>query len=158
MSQVSGATFAAALLFIAFHIEVWPITAGKTARVIGIGYHLLMLPAVATLPAPLWARAAGFAWMLIDVALNGAAYAGLPAETADPLRQGVHILSAVWVIAAGWTGGGWLAVAGTLLGVVFLIRTGLAGTSATPGAWVRYLNAALNVMWMVTVAVTLWSA
>lgn len=158
LSAVSAATLAAALLFISFHIEVWPITTGKMARVIGVGYHLLMLPSVAALPAPQWARAAGFGWMLMDAALNGAAYAGLDTATGDAFRQGVHILSAVWVIAAGWTGGGWLAAAGTLLGVVFLVRTALAGTNVTPRTWVRYLNAVLNVSWMVSVAVTLWRA
>jgi len=156
MSVVSLVTLVAALAFVSFHLPIPALSTGRTARLIGISYHLLMLPAVAALPAPDWAKAAGFAWMLADVVLDGAAFVGLPNGTGDSLRQGVHVLSAVWVLAAGWTGGVGLAVVGTLLGIVFLARFVLSSRATPPSKWLTQINAILNGAWTVAVAIALW--
>jgi hypothetical protein len=157
MSAVSAATLAAALLFAGFHLPVPALTTGGTPRVLGIGYHLLLLPAVAALPAPDWVRAAGFAWMLIDAVLNGAALHGLPEQTGDALRQGVHVLSSLWVVGAGWSGGPGLAAASTCLALAFLTRFCLSARETPVGDWIKHVNAALNVVWMLAVALTLWN-
>jgi hypothetical protein len=154
--MISVLTLLAALLFISFHLPIPLISTGRPARLIGVGYHLLLLPAVAALPAPEWAKAAGFGWMIIDIVLNGAAFVGLKEEIGDALRQGVHILSALWVVAAGWTGGWYLAAAGTLLGAAFITRFIMSGMGFAQKKWLPNTNAALNVLWMITVAVALW--
>jgi hypothetical protein len=43
--------------------------------VLGMAPHLLLFPVVAALPAPRWAKAAGYGWLVIDVMayLSGAA-------------------------------------------------------------------------------------
>ncbi len=54
-----------------------PIVAELLA-LLGVAEHLLLFPVVAALPAPRWARAAGYGWLVIDMAteimqLNGVA-------------------------------------------------------------------------------------
>lgn len=155
MSGAAIASLVAAALFASFHIDALPSAHGKAARVVGIGYHVALLPAIAALPAPAWVRATGYGWMLIDTVLNGAVMTGLDDDIAGSLRQGVHILAAIWVAGAGWTGGIGLTIIGSLLAAAFLVRTWLSGTAAEPGNWLRYTNAILNVAWMVAVAIAL---
>ena len=155
MSGVSWAALAAAVLFVSFHVPVPALSRGKPARLIGVAYHLLLLPAVATLPAPGWARAAGFAWMSVDVVLDGAAFAGLDERIGSSLRQGVHLLAAVWVVTAGVTVGPALGVMGCLLALAFLVRFARSGADHPSDSWIRHLNAVLNVAWFVAVAVAL---
>jgi hypothetical protein len=155
MTAVALATFAAAALFASFHLPIPGLACGRSARLIGVGYHVLLLPAVSDLSAPVWARMAGFAWMLIDVVLDGAAYVGLGREVVDPLRQGVHLLSAIWVVVAGWCNGLVLGVLGAALGLGFVARFLLSGQQRSPD-WLRTVNAMLNVAWLVGIAVVLW--
>jgi hypothetical protein len=162
--MVVAATLLAAVLFAAFHVPV-PLRAGgrwefarlhgPVTMLLGIGYHLLLLPAVAALPAPPWAVAAGFAWMLLDVVLDSAELAGA-AFDARPFRDGVHVVAAVWLLGAGWTGGPVLGVLGTALGAAFLVRLALDARGRGVPAWFLNLNALLNVAWMLGVAVALW--
>lgn len=157
-------TIAAAVAFAAFHVPVpvrrggrWVllrITGSRTVPVLGIAYHVLMLPAVAALPAPSWAVAAGFAWMLLDLVLEGAGLAGTTLDV-RPLREGVHLAASVWVLAAGWTGGFGLALAGTGLAAAFLGRLTLRALRRQPPSWLLSVNAALNVVWIAMVAVAL---
>jgi hypothetical protein len=155
MTAVSVAALVAALLFALFHLPIRVLSTGKTAKLIGVAYHLLLLPVVAALPAPLWAKAAGLAWMLFDIALDGGAVAGLSDEVSGPIRQGVHIIASVWVVMAGLTTGGWLAVAGLLLAAAFIARFLTEGFGVRTGRWLRDVNALLNVVWFVSVAVVL---
>ncbi len=155
MPAVSLAALTAAFLFVSFHIPGLPTSKGKPGRLVGIGYHVLLLPVIAALPAPEWVKMAGFGWMLIDTALNGAVMVGLDETVSDPIRQGVHILSAVYVAGAGWAGGIGLTIVGALLAIVFLARTWLSGTTVEVGPWLKHLNAVLNVAWMVAMAIAL---
>ncbi|MCV2394348.1 hypothetical protein OEB99_08505 [Actinotalea sp. M2MS4P-6] len=163
MPVVVATTLAAAAAFAAFHVPLplrrdgrWVLAevGGRPARLLGIAYHLLLLPAVAALPAPAWAVAAGFAWMLLDTMLEGAQLAGATTDV-KPLRDGVHVIAMAWLIPAGLTGGGVLAVAGTALALAFAARLALAARRAPAPVWLLRLNAALNVIWMVCVAVAL---
>ncbi|HEY0119392.1 MAG TPA: hypothetical protein VGC04_11485 [Cellulomonas sp.] len=156
-------TLAAAVAFAAFHMPLparragrWGFVrvSGMAVPLLGIAYHVLMLPAVAALPAPAWAVAAGFAWMFLDLALEGAGLAGTTIDVRS-LREGVHLVACVWVLAAGWHSGPVLGVAGTLLAAAFLARLGLRALRGEPPAWLLSVNAALNVVWIVVVAVAL---
>lgn len=155
MTAVSVAALVAAILFAAFHLPIPVISSGKPAQLIGVAYHLLLLPVVVALPAPSWATAAGLAWMLIDIALDGGAFVGLSGEVSGPIRQGTHLIASVWTIAAGLTTGGWLAVAGILLAAAFVARFLCEGLAVRTGRWIKDLNALLNVVWFVSVAVVL---
>ena len=68
----------------------------------------------------------------------------------------MHILAALWVSVAGWENGLFTGLAGTALAVVFLVRFLKSGTPAGARPWLRHLNAVLNVIWIVALAVALW--
>ncbi|TIC82756.1 hypothetical protein [Nocardioides sp. GY 10127] len=166
MSTVVATTLAALVLFAAFHVPVplrrdgaWRAVTltGPPAMACGIGYHLLLLPAVAALPAPPWAVAAGYAWMFADIILDAAAVAGSQLDH-GPLRDGTHVVSAVWLLAAGWTNGPLTGLAGTALSLAFGVRLVAAAAGRRPDRWFFHLNAALNVVWMATVALALRGA
>ncbi|MGC3992841.1 MAG: hypothetical protein QM779_01705 [Propionicimonas sp.] len=157
------ATLLAAVCFAAFHVPVpqrrggrWALVRleGPVTRLLGVGYHLLLLPAVAALPAPAWATAAGFAWMLLDVVLDGAELAGSTID-ARPLRDGVHLLACVWLVCAGWTAGPVPGVIGTALALAFLARFGLDATRRPVPPRLLTVNALLNVAWMLAIAAVL---
>lgn len=164
MSTATATTLAALALFAAFHLPL-PMRLGRRwvarqlrgvpAMVCGIGYHLLLLPAVAGLPAPEEATAAGYAWMFLDVMLDGAELGGSTIQ-ARPLRDAVHIISSVWLLSAGWTAGPALGLIGTALAGAFLVRLSRAAAGAPIPAALLHASAALNVLWMAGVAVTLW--
>jgi hypothetical protein len=94
--------FAGAALFIALIVAFSTAGAGPPSAttlmligVLGAASHLVLLPVVAVLPAPVWARAGGYAWIAIDVmlepqqqgppklALNPVALASTRAKTYD---------------------------------------------------------------------------
>jgi hypothetical protein len=160
MSLTVVTTLAAALAFAAFHVPLpvrqtdrWAAQqlTGTPARGLGVAYHALMLPAVAALPAPAWAKAAGFAWMLADLVLEGAALAKTTVD-AGPIREGVHLAACLWVLGAGWTGGPALGLAGTALAAAFVTRLVLRARGSRWPGWLLPLNALLNVVWIVSVA------
>ncbi|MDR1807921.1 MAG: hypothetical protein LBR33_08440 [Propionibacteriaceae bacterium] len=160
-------TLAAAVAFAAFHIPLpghrdgpragrWRLRplAGRPAHVCGLAYHALMLPAVAALPAPAWAEAAGFAWMLADMALEVAGLAGAAID-AGPIREGLHLVACLWLLGAGWSGGPELGLIGTALAAAFVARLAGRVRRGRPAAWARHASALLNVLWIVAVAVAL---
>lgn len=67
---------------------------------VAIVAHLLLLPVVACLPAPEWARAAGYGWIVVDNVLAVAAIEGVPYEHIEAMRHGLHIATAVWIFGA----------------------------------------------------------
>jgi hypothetical protein len=71
-----------------------------TMGVIGAAAHLVLLPVVAAMPAPAWARAAGYGWLVIDTMLNVASVNGLDPGIAGALRLGGHASAVVWMAAA----------------------------------------------------------
>lgn len=80
-------------------------------------YHFAMLPIIASLPAPSWAKSSGFAWIMFDNVLEMAALFGVGAGILIPMRWGVHLATATWIIGASWEGRGafrWVGVLTTL--------------------------------------------
>lgn len=163
MSSVVLTTLLAALAFAAFHVPLprrrggrWDLAPlhGRVAGIFGVAYHLLLLPAVTALPAPSWAVAAGLGWMVLDAVLDGAWLAGATFD-ARPLRDGVHLVAGVWLVAAGWTHGPGLGLAGSALTLAFVARLALDGTEQPTPAWLLRVNALLNMLWMLGVAAAL---
>jgi hypothetical protein len=66
----------------------------------GVLFHLAMLFLISRMDAPLWAKAAGFGWITVDVLAGALLINEVPAELADPIRLGGHILAGLWIVTA----------------------------------------------------------
>ncbi|MGW5640882.1 hypothetical protein ACWEWQ_40175, partial [Streptomyces sp. NPDC003832] len=75
---------------------VAPGTVG--AEYTGILFHLAILFVVARLPAPEWARAAGYGWLTLDILSAVMTINEVPHEIAWSVRLGGHVLAGVWFI------------------------------------------------------------
>ena len=70
---------------------------------VGTAFHLLLLPVIAAMPAPLAGQAAGFLWVACDVIAGiGLIWSSRdhaePAEaTYTPIRMAGHLFAAIWV-------------------------------------------------------------
>ena len=76
--------------------------------------HLVLFPIVAALAAPRWARAAGYGWLVVDMATDIMALNGVPPLIYLSLRYGGHISSAVWAGSASWQARGAIRLVGLL--------------------------------------------
>jgi len=105
-------------------------------------FHLAMLPVIAALPAPAWAKASGFTWVVADNMLVMLTYYGDGSGIVQPLRMGVHLATATWIFGASWNQTGVFRWVGSLvviaMGGVSLIGPFLSGDAAVqasgPGA------------------------
>jgi len=80
-----------------------------------IAFHLLLFPVIAALPAPSWAKAAGYGWLVVDIASNVMAINGVAGDTTTALRLGGHIAAVTWVAAAAYSTRGWTRIVGYAL-------------------------------------------
>lgn len=85
-----------------------------SGALLGNAEHLVLFPVVAALPAPRWAKGAGYGWLVVDMATDIMALQGVPPLIYLGLRYGGHIASALWAAAASWQGRGALRVIGLL--------------------------------------------
>jgi hypothetical protein len=101
-----GATYAAAVLFVfgfARFFVLPPEGSGNiVVALLGAAEHLILFPVVAALPAPRWARAAGYGWIVCDVATDIMALNGVPPAIFIPMRYGGHVPAAFWIAGASW--------------------------------------------------------
>lgn len=128
-SQKTGATYAAYIVAILFVIRLptFFIPAIRDATptssifldelngLLGVAPHLLLFPVVAALPAPRWAKAAGYGWLAIDISTDIMGLNGVPPLTYLSLRYGGHISAALWIASASWQAKGATRVVGWLL-------------------------------------------
>lgn len=85
-----------------------------SGALLGNAEHLVLFPVVAALPAPRWAKAAGYGWLVVDMATDIMALQGVPPLIYLALRYGDHVSSALWAASASWQGRGALRVLGLL--------------------------------------------
>ncbi len=88
---------------------------GELNALLGIAPHLLLFPVVAALIAPEWARAAGYGWLVVDMATDIMALDGVAPMTAFSLKYGGHIAAALWIATASWQTQGATRIVGLLL-------------------------------------------
>lgn len=84
--------FAPVAVTFAFAPNVW------WADYPGILFHLALFLLVAQLPAPEWARAAGYGWLVLDVATSVQTLNNVPHAMADPVRLGGHVFAGMWIM------------------------------------------------------------
>jgi hypothetical protein len=82
---------------------------------LGVAPHLLLFPIVAALPAPPWGRAAGYGWLVVDMATDIMALNGVAAPTFIAMRYGGHVSAALWIAVASWHTRGASRIIGLLL-------------------------------------------
>lgn len=70
--------------------------------IIGNAEHLVLFPIIAALPAPRWAKQAGYGWLVVDMATDIMALQGVSPALYLALRYGGHISSVLWVACASW--------------------------------------------------------
>ena len=84
----------------------------RWAGYVGIFYHLAVFLLVFKLPAPEWARAAGYSWLLLDVAAGVLGINQVQPAIAQDVRLGGHIFAGIWIVMASLQG----SLAAKLLG------------------------------------------
>lgn len=156
----AASAFAAAALFVALLAVLF--TAGPAHPVrpyLAVLFHLALLPLVAALPAPPWARAAGYGWVALDVAAGVMTAHGMDALSTTAMRHAAETMALPWLAAASWrTGGVPRAVAVAL--VPLLAAQALFGpalASVAPGLpFAAMLAAMLSlVTWLVAAGLRL---
>ncbi len=116
---------------------------------LGLAEHLVLFPIIAALPAPPWARAAGYGWLVVDMSTDIMAFNGVPVAIFLALRLGGHISSALWVMAASWQARGATRIIGWLYALDLASYSFLA---AYKGSFLVLLPSALLFpIWLVLV-------
>lgn len=80
--------------------------------------HLLLLPVILALPAPKWAKAVGYGWVMVDIVTDIMALNGLSDSLYLPIRYGGHIGAAVWILSSSFAAKGWMRIIGIVLGLL----------------------------------------
>jgi len=86
----------------------------------GLIFHLAMLPVIAALPSPSWAKASGFAWVVTDNMLIMLSFSGHGGDINLPLRWGVFIALTTWIFGASWTQSGAFRWVGLVVAIALL--------------------------------------
>jgi len=106
------------LLFVPTLLAVVLFPGTKVSSVIGIFFHLSALIVVSRMPAPMWAAACGFGWLILDVMCGAMMINNVPDAIAWPVRLGGHILAGVWIITVSLLCRQWdLRIVGVVVGV-----------------------------------------
>ncbi len=71
---------------------------------LGIGLHLANFMLVAKLEAPDWAKAAGYGWIILDVATGVMTLNDVPQSTALYIRLAGHIFTGIWIATVSLRG------------------------------------------------------
>lgn len=101
--------FAPTLIGVFFAPHAW------WGTTLGILFHVAAFFFVSRVPAPAWARAAGFGWLALDVAVGIMTLNLVPFDIYMPLRLGGHVIAAMWLITVS------LLSRGVLLKVLGLV-------------------------------------
>ena len=91
------------------------LVARELSALLGIAPHLLIFAVIAALPAPVWAKSAGYGWLAIDMTTDIMALNGVADATFLPMRYGGHIAAALWIATASWQARGATRGVGLLL-------------------------------------------
>src|SRR5690349_11200245 len=94
--------YAGAVLFVALFSVYGIAPASPVVSLLGVLVHLLLFPVVAALPAPSWAKSAGYGWLVVDIVSNVMSLGGLEDTTTSAVRFGGHIVAALWIASASW--------------------------------------------------------
>jgi hypothetical protein len=124
--RAAAAAYGAALLF-AIHLVTYFIPAirdvttsssvfgAEALALLAVAEHLILFPVIAALPAPGWARAVGYGWLVLDIATDIMQLNGVVKLTYLGLRYGANVAAAIWIASASWQGKGAMRVIGVIV-------------------------------------------
>lgn len=123
----------------------------KWAEYAGILFHLSVLFLVPRLAAPSWGRAAGYAWIGIDVLTGVLVVNDVPDDLTLPVRLGGHIFAGIWIASSSLCHRSLVirtvgVVAGVWIGGYTFVATVLPLSFLSPGG-------VLSTAWYVLLAV-----
>jgi len=67
-----------------------------------IAQHLIVFPIIAALPAPRWAQAAGYGWLVIDMITDLLQLGGASKSLYLVMRLAINLVAALWIFTASW--------------------------------------------------------
>jgi hypothetical protein len=121
----------------------------RWAEYVGIFFHLATFLLVAKLPAPEWARAAGYGWLLLDITAGALNINRVPHAVADYVRLGGHIFGGIWIIVASLQGSPMVMLTGLPAGS-FLFGYTFASPFLRP-VWLSPASIFV-LLWLLTIA------
>src|SRR5947209_3984479 len=95
-----------------------PVVIQLNGGLLPVMAHLLLFPVVSALPARPWAKAAGYGWLVIDIATDIMALNGVADTIYLPMRYGGHVSAALWIAMSSWEAKGATRIVGWLLALV----------------------------------------
>ena len=141
----SAAAYIGAFLFVVLLVLFSSVHQIVIIALVSVAFHLILLPVVAELPAPEWGRAAGYGWLVIDIALNVAGLNGVDLQMLMSLRLGAHVVAAVWIITSSLRCSLPVRTVGILQGICF---AGYSLLAPWVPSWGLYPSAVLLVIWL----------
>jgi hypothetical protein len=136
-SKIVYIAYVVAFLF-AVHLVTYLIPAMRDATtgsaplvaeflaLLAVAEHLLLFPVIEALPAPRWAKYAGYGWLVIDMATDIMQLGGVEKTTYLSMRYGGHISAALWIASASWQARSAMRVTGLLLALDLAIYSFIA--------------------------------
>ncbi len=124
--HTATAAYGAALLF-AIHLVTYfipsirdvttssSVPGAEALALLAVAEHLILFPVIAALPAPKWARAVGYGWLVLDIATDIMQLNGVVKLTYLTLRYGANVAAALWMASASWQGKGAIRVIGVIV-------------------------------------------
>lgn len=147
VSLAVSAAYAAAVLF-ALHLATYFVPSVRDATLAGaagvaialavlaVAQHAVVFPVVAMLPALIWARVAGYVWLVVDMGTDLAQLGGVSKSVYLPVRLAVNLLAALWIASASWPQRGIIRALGVFVALDFASYS-LLGLSF---AWVFFVT------------------
>src|SRR5258706_13673453 len=112
---------------------------------VGVAFHVILFPVVAALPAPGWARAAGYGWLVLDIAVNVMQLNGVDEHLAPSIRLGGHVSTALWAGSVSLRSNSAMKI----VGILFTVAIGGYSLNAPwVPIWGLYPSTLLFVFWL----------
>jgi hypothetical protein len=153
------AAYAAAVLF-GIHLLTYFVPSVRDATlanapalavalaVLAIAQHLVVFPVVAALPAPTWAKVAGYGWLIVDMGTDLLQLAGASKSIYLTLRLVINLVAALWIASASLQASGGMRGIGIFVAIDFALYSLLA--SFFPAAFLVVLPSLLLLpVWFV---------
>lgn len=148
LPSVRTAAIIAILMFAPVVASYFLIPKGWWLDYPGILFHLALFLLVPQLPAPDWARAAGYGWLILDVTVGVMTLNHVPTDIALPIRLGGHIFAGIWIVNVSLRSALPIRLTGLLTGIMlfsysfvspFIPMKALAPTSLGIVLWLGLL-------------------